>query len=269
MATKKETGKTSTKKETKTKVTKKPVKEEKKEETKKKEIKKIEKKEEVKTKEVKKEVKEKKDHKILLAIIGIIVVIALGITVNLIKGVDHSNLRSGKVYAQLTIKDFGDVMLELDADTAPITVTNFIDLANSGFYDNLSFHRILKDFMMQGGDPLGNGTGDNGNYIEGEFETNGHKNDISHVRGTISMARGDDPNSASTQFFIVTTDSTFLDGNYAAFGKVVEGMDVLDKVMKKYATEEDELLEEGKRPIIESIREIKEEEPEGKIVATE
>jgi peptidyl-prolyl cis-trans isomerase B (cyclophilin B) len=265
MATKKETGKTTAKKETKKTVAKKPVKEEKKVETKKKEIKKIEKKEEIKVKEV----KEKKDHKIVFAIIGIAVVVILGVVVNLIKGVDHSNLRNGKVYAQLTIKDFGSVKLELDADKAPITVTNFIDLANSGFYDNLSFHRILKDFMMQGGDPLGNGNGDNGNYIEGEFETNGHKNDISHVRGTISMARGDDPNSASTQFFIVTTDSTYLDGNYAAFGKVVEGMDILDKVMKKYATEEDELLEEGKRPVIESIREIIEEEPEVKIVPTE
>ncbi|MBP5683784.1 MAG: peptidylprolyl isomerase [Bacilli bacterium] len=255
MATKKETGKTSTKtstkKETKKAVTKKTVKkEEKKVDTKKKEIKKIEKKVEVV------ETKEKKDHKVIWAFVGIALVVIFGVVVNLIKEVDHPTYRSGKVYAGISVKDYGNIYLELDADVAPITVTNFINLANSGFYDNLTFHRMIKGFMMQGGDPLGNGYGDNGTYIEGEFESNGHKNDISHVRGTISMARGDDPNSASTQFFIVTGDATYLDGNYAAFGKVIEGMDVVDKLMEKYATKEDEVLKEDKRPIIETIQEI-------------
>ncbi len=227
-----------------------------------KEIKKVSKEEIEETKkEVKKEKEEvnnsKKDKGIICAIIGIILVVTLGVVVNLIKGVDHSNYRSGKVYASLKIKDFDEVILELDADTAPITVTNFIDLANSGYYDGLSFHRMIKGFMMQGGDPQGDGYGDNGNYIKGEFESNGHANNISHTKGTISMARGEDPDSASTQFFIVTDDSaTFLDGNYAAFGTVINGIETIDKVMDKYATEEDEVLEDGKRPIIESIREI-------------
>jgi len=268
MATKKETSKTSTKKDTKKTVTKKTVKEEKKVDTKKKEIKKTEKKVEVKAPKEKVEVKErkeetKKDHKILFSIIGIALVVILGVVVNLIKETNHPTYRSGKVYAVMTIKDYGDIYLELDADVAPITVTNFINLANSGFYDNLTFHRMIKGFMMQGGDPLGNGYGDNGNYIEGEFSNNGHENNISHVRGTISMARGDDPNSASTQFFIVTDDSKHLDGNYAAFGTVVDGMDIVDKLMDKYATKEDELLKEDKRPIITSIRETEiEAEPD-------
>lgn len=253
------------KKETKKKPVKKTVKEEKKTTVKKdakKEIKKETKKEVVKKeikKEKKKEVKtEKKDRGILLAAIGIALVVILGVVLNFVKDqhAKDTSLRTGTVYAVLSIQGYDDVLLELDADTAPITVTNFINLANSGFYDGLTFHRMIKDFMMQGGDPSGNGNGDNGKTITGEFSSNGHENNISHVRGTISMARGDDPDSASTQFFIVTSDSTYLDGKYAAFGSVVSGMETLDEVMKKYATKEDKLLPEGKRPVITSIREI-------------
>ena len=216
---------------------------------------------EEKKKEEKKEVKEKKDHGVLFAIIGIVLVVVLGVVVNLIKDktTAEPELRSGKVYAVLSIQGYDDMLLELDADVAPITVTNFINLANSGFYDGLTFHRMVQGFMMQGGDPLGNGTGDNGIYIEGEFAANGHENNIEHVKGTISMARGDDPNSASTQFFIVTdnNDTTkALDGNYAAFGGVISGDETLDQIMKDYATKEDKLLPEDKRPIITSIREI-------------
>ena len=113
---------------------------------------------------------------------------------------------------------------------APITVQNFVDLANSGFYDGLTFHRIVKGFMIQGGDPKGNGTGGSSKTIKGEFSANGVENKLSHERGVISMARSQDYNSASSQFFIMHADNNYLDGQYAAFGKVTDGMDVVDKI---------------------------------------
>ena len=130
----------------------------------------------------------------------------------------------------IDVQDYGTISLELDADTAPISVTNFINLANEGFYDGLTFHRIISGFMIQGGDPNGNGTGGSEKTIKGEFSANGVENDISHVRGVISMARANDPDSGSSQFFIVHEDSTFLDGQYAAFGHVTDGMDVVDAI---------------------------------------
>ena len=137
---------------------------------------------------------------------------------------------SGKHYAEITVENYGRIVVELDADVAPITVTNFVKLVNDGFYDGVSFHRVINGFMMQGGDPDGDGIGGAEQTITGEFSSNGYTNSISHVRGTISMARAQDPNSASSQFFIVQVDSTYLDGEYAAFGRVVEGMDVVDAV---------------------------------------
>ncbi len=130
----------------------------------------------------------------------------------------------------ITIEGFGDIKLQLDSENAPETVANFENLAKDGFYNGLTFHRIYKGFMIQGGCPLGNGTGGSGTNIKGEFLSNGVPNKISHTRGTISMARSQSPNSASSQFFICDADATFLDGQYAAFGKVVEGLDVLDAV---------------------------------------
>ena len=146
---------------------------------------------------------------------------------------NNANLLSGKHTAEIVVKDYGTIKLELDADTAPITVTNFVNLANDGFYNGLTFHRIIDGFMIQGGDPLGNGTGGSDTNIKGEFEQNGVENDISHVRGVISMARSQDNNSASSQFFIVQADSTYLDGQYAAFGHVTEGMEVIDAICEK------------------------------------
>ena len=131
----------------------------------------------------------------------------------------------------LEIKDLGIIKMELYPQIAPETVENFISLVNSGFYDGLIFHRVIPNFMIQGGDPDGNGTGGADYNIVGEFAANGVKNNLSHTRGIVSMARSQDPDSASSQFFIVTTDSTYLDGNYAAFGKVLEGMDVADKIV--------------------------------------
>ena len=133
-------------------------------------------------------------------------------------------------------------------------VSNFIALANRGFYDGLTFHRIISGFMIQGGDPLGNGTGGSSKTIKGEFASNGVKNSISHVRGTISMARSSMPNSASSQFFIVHQDSTFLDGQYAAFGTVTSGMEVVDKICADTAVEDDNgTVAKNNQPVIEKI----------------
>lgn len=133
-------------------------------------------------------------------------------------------------HAEIEIKDYGTVSVELDGDTAPITVQNFMDLANAGFYDGLTFHRIIDGFMIQGGDPNGDGTGGSGQDIVGEFEANGYANSIAHTKGVISMARAQDPDSASSQFFIMVEDSPYLDGMYAAFGHVNEGQDIVDKI---------------------------------------
>lgn len=161
---------------------------------------------------------------------------------------------TGIHHADISIRDYGDIKVELDADTAPITVTNFVKLAQEGFYDGLTFWRIMDGFMMQGGDPKGNGTGGSDETIKGEFSSNGVKNDISHVRGTISMARSSDPDSASSQFFIVQADSTFLDGDYAAFGKVTEGMDIVDEICAKAEpTDDNGTIKADEQPVIESI----------------
>ena len=133
-------------------------------------------------------------------------------------------------FADIEIADYGTITVELDAKAAPITVENFVALANDGFYDGLTFHRIIYGFMMQGGDPNGNGTGGSENKITGEFSANGVENPLSHTRGAISMARAQDPNSASSQFFIVHADSEFLDGQYAAFGYVTEGIEIVDAI---------------------------------------
>ena len=143
---------------------------------------------------------------------------------------EDEELLTGLHHVTIDVQDYGTISLELDADTAPISVTNFINLANEGFYDGLTFHRIISGFMIQGGDPNGNGTGGSEKTIKGEFSANGVENDISHVRGVISMARTNDPDSGSSQFFIVHEDSTFLDGQYAAFGHVTDGMDVVDAI---------------------------------------
>lgn len=168
---------------------------------------------------------------------------------------DTSQELTGIHHADISIRDYGDIQVELDADTAPITVTNFVKLAQSGFYDGLTFWRIMDGFMMQGGDPKGNGTGGADETIKGEFSSNGVKNDISHVRGTISMARSSDPDSASSQFFIVQSDSTFLDGDYAAFGTVTDGMDIVDEICKNAEpTDANGTIKADEQPVIESIK---------------
>ena len=133
-------------------------------------------------------------------------------------------------FADIDIEGYGVITVKLDQDSAPITAENFVSLAEEGFYDGLTFHRIIAGFMMQGGDPTGTGMGGSDETIVGEFSINGYSNPLSHTRGAISMARSMDPDSASSQFFIVHEDSSFLDGQYAAFGYVTEGIEVVDRV---------------------------------------
>ncbi len=160
-------------------------------------------------------------------------------------------------YAKITVKDYGEIVVLLDATTAPITVANFKKLVSEGFYDGLTFHRIMKGFMIQGGDPSADGTGGSDEEIKGEFSENGYTgNDISHLRGVISMARSNDMDSASSQFFICNATSPHLDGNYAAFGYVVKGLKVVDKITKKcakYGDSNGAIAVKGLQPVIESI----------------
>ena len=153
--------------------------------------------------------------------------------------------------ATIKVKNFGTIKAELYPDKAPNTVNNFISLANSGFYDGLIFHRVIKGFMNQGGDPNGIGTGGPGYSIKGEFSSNGYtKNDLKHTAGVLSMARASNPDSAGSQFFIMAEDASYLDGDYAAFGKVTEGMDVVEAINSVETDRNDKPL---KDVVIESI----------------
>ena len=156
--------------------------------------------------------------------------------------------------AKIEVKDYGTITLKLDGKTAPITVQNFVDLAKSGFYDGLTFHRIIEGFMIQGGDPNGNGTGGSDKTIKGEFKDNGVKNNIKHKRGVISMARSSDYDSASSQFFIMQEDNDSLDGQYAAFGHVTKGMKVVDKICEDADPMDDNgTIAQSKQPVIKTI----------------
>ena len=151
----------------------------------------------------------------------------------------------------------GTIHVELDGDAAPITVANFLDLAGNGFYDGLTFHRIISGFMIQGGDPLGTGMGGSEREIKGEFASNGVENSLSHTRGAISMARAQRKDSASSQFFIVHEDSTFLDGEYACFGYVTDGMEVVDAICEDTKVEDNNgTVAKENQPVIESIKVI-------------
>ena len=168
---------------------------------------------------------------------------------------DTSRELTGTHHAEIEVRDYGTIDVELDADEAPVTVTNFVKLAQEGFYDGLTFHRIIDGFMIQGGDPNGDGTGGSDENIKGEFSSNGVENNISHTRGTISMARATDPDSGSSQFFIVQADSTYLDGDYAGFGHVTDGMDVVDKISEDAKpTDNNGSIAKDQQPVIESIK---------------
>lgn len=158
-------------------------------------------------------------------------------------------------YVEIEVENYGTMTVALIESEAPETVKNFVDLVGQGFYDGLTFHRIMSGFMIQGGDPLGNGTGGSEKEIKGEFMANGVNNRLSHVRGAISMARSEDPNSASSQFFIVHQDSTFLDGNYACFGYVTDGMEVVDKICADAKpVDNNGTIPPDSQPVIKSIK---------------
>ncbi len=166
----------------------------------------------------------------------------------------NSSQGIGTHHVEINVKDRGTISVELDGDTAPITVQNFLDLANEGFYDGLTFHRIIDGFMIQGGDPNHNGTGGSEKTIKGEFSSNGVENSISHTRGTISMARSQDMDSASSQFFIMQADATYLDGNYAGFGHVTSGMEIVDQICEEAnPTDDNGTIPYEEQPVIESI----------------
>lgn len=162
---------------------------------------------------------------------------------------------SGTHHATIEVQDLGTIKLELNATNTPITVSNFAQLASDGFYDGLTFHRIIENFMIQGGDPTGTGTGGSERTIKGEFIANGITNAIQHKRGTISMARANDYDSASSQFFIMHQDADHLDGQYAAFGTVTDGMDVVDALAENTPVQDDNgTVAADDQPRIVSIR---------------
>lgn len=167
---------------------------------------------------------------------------------------------------EIHVRNYGVIRIELDRRHAPNTCTNFVSLVRKGFYDGLIFHRVIANFMIQGGDPLGKGIGGPGYTIRGEFRANGADNPLSHLRGTVSMARKADFDSAGSQFFIMHRDGTYLDGQYAAFGKVVSGMEVVDRIARTVTSPNDRPLEPV---VIESIRAIDEPVVEVEILAEE
>jgi peptidyl-prolyl cis-trans isomerase B (cyclophilin B) len=193
-----------------------------------------------------------------LSLFGIVGVLAMSVLLSGCKtssgGKDDTIKLSDAPVVEIVMKDGGKIKVELDPNVAPKTVENFIKLAKDGFYDGLTFHRVIKGFMIQGGDPKGDGSGGSEETITGEFSSNGVDNPISHKKGVISMARAGDPDSGSSQFFIVHEDSTFLDGQYAGFGKVVSGMDVVDKIADVQTNENDKPL---KDVVIKQIKVIK------------
>lgn len=182
----------------------------------------------------------------------------LGLTIkNPTKKVKVSGLKdllTGYYDCEIKVKNYGSIKLKLDANIAPITVSNFVGLANDGFYNGLTFHRIIKGFMIQGGDPNGDGTGGSKQTIKGEFSANGVDNPLKHTRGVISMARSQLYDSASSQFFIMHEDTSSLDGQYAAFGCAYSGMDIVDKICDDVKTEDSNgTVSKKNQPVIESI----------------
>ena len=183
---------------------------------------------------------------------------ALLLLVGLLTACGGDKTISGKHHVEIEIENYGTIAVELDADIAPVTVANFLKLAKEGFYDGLTFHRIINGFMMQGGDPEGTGMGGSEEKIKGEFSANGVQNTLSHTRGAISMARNAmSYDSASSQFFIVHQDSTFLDGQYACFGYVTSGMEIVDRICEETpVTDNNGTVQDGCQPVIVSIRVI-------------
>ncbi len=195
-------------------------------------------------------------------VIGIIIAVALllvGVVLLICKQnqekTEEPILAGETYYADIVIKDYGTITVELNAEAAPISVANFVSLANSGYYDGKTFHRIIYGFMMQGGAVNTSGAGGSGKTIKGEFAINGVENPLKHTRGAISMARGDDPNSASSQFFIVHETAPHLDGKYACFGYVVSGIEIVDAICTSaMPINYNGLIAADEQPVMETVR---------------
>ena len=197
----------------------------------------------------------KKDNrkKLLLIIIAAVVVCAVGAACALLL----KDKSAPTAYVEIDVENYGVITAELYGNIAPVTVDNFMKLVDDGFYDGLTFHRIMTGFMIQGGDPRGDGTGGSGANIKGEFSANGVENNISHTRGVLSMARSKAYDSASSQFFIMHADASYLDGQYAAFGRVLSGMDVVDAICESTpVTDGNGSVDAADQPRITSIRRI-------------
>ena len=169
---------------------------------------------------------------------------------------NHTQDIQATCYADIEVQDYGTITIALNEDAAPITVDNFVSLAKNGFYDGLTFYRVIEGFMIQGGDPNADGTGGSGRTIFGEFLANGYENELSHTRGAISMFRTDeDYNSASSQFFIVHQDSVYLDGQYAVFGYVVSGIEIMDTICETVQpSDSNGSVKPDDQPVISTIR---------------
>jgi peptidyl-prolyl cis-trans isomerase B (cyclophilin B) len=188
----------------------------------------------------------------IMAYVAVFAITGCGKTNDISK--ETKNELSGKHNVKIEVENYGTILVELDADNAPISVTNFMNLVSEGFYDGLTFHRIIDGFMIQGGDPKGNGTGGSKENIKGEFSSNGIDNPLSHTRGAISMARSKTNDSGSSQFFIVHEDSVHLDGSYAVFGYVTEGMDIVDQICENTMVEDNKgSVKAEEQPVITAI----------------
>lgn len=181
----------------------------------------------------------------MLSLLAIIVVLTgCGTTKETQEAVDYASKVKENPIVTITMSNDEKIVIELEPTVAPNTVANFIALVKDGFYDGLIFHRVIPDFMIQGGDPKGNGTGGPDYSIDGEFTSNGFENNMKHERGVISMALSDDPNSAGSQFFIMVKEASHLDGKYAAFGKVIAGMETVDAIVGAERDATDKPLED-------------------------
>ena len=221
---------------------------------------------------MKKEVSKNKKLGLIIAIAAVVLLAVVGVVLALVLGGGNQPADNGPVQyggdavpqdfkathnVTIEVADYGTITAELYGEIAPITVENFVKLANEGFYDGLTFHRVISGFMIQGGDPLGNGTGGSSEKIKGEFSSNGWDNPIAHERGVLSMARSSAPDSASSQFFIMHQAAPHLDGSYAAFGRVLSGIEVVDAICANTpVTDSNGTVAAGYQPVITSIRVI-------------
>ncbi len=182
-------------------------------------------------------------------------ILALLLLTAALSGCGGDKTWNGKHEVEITVKDYGTITLEIDADKAPVTASNFLNLVKKGFYNNLTIYRAIDGFAIYGGDPNKNGTGTSGETITGEFTSNGYNNPLTHDRGAVGMARGVNKNSASCQFYILQNEAHYLDGEFAIFGKVTSGMEIVDRIgSTAQVTGADGHITEANQPVISSVK---------------